>query len=503
MTLRCALVCAVLLGFVAGGPVRAEAVELRPVDCWITGNVFQTADCYRAILPLDRDDPAAGTVDLPVAVLHASTETPAPDPVIYLEGGPGAPTFQSGYPGFEDYSELWWDHSTPFRRSRDFILFDQRGMGMALPSLDCPELHRIDAATHYWPGFDDPLFDEELVALAACHDRLVAHGIDLDAFDTRASADDVADIVRALGYEQVNLYGVSYGTRLGLEIMRRHPGLVRAAVLDGVYPPEVDAERDFPAAVAGAFDNLFADCEADPGCRRVAPDAQARLATMVGELNDAPRELELYDHESFGRGAMVRFNGSFVLSTMVDMLYDAYWLTYIPLAVGTAAQGDLDALSYFYWNTTFASQGMAEGGFINVECREAATLDTALIAQAARPFGVYGQAAADWSLVPYCAVWPVTRDPIGAPGPVVSDIPTLLMSGRYDPVTPASFADQAAQTLSRSAHLVFRSGGHAVSFWFTCARDAAAAFVENPDPDAVADPRCRDFAKPADFAKRF
>lgn len=503
MTARRVLASALLLVLAAAGQVRADAVELRPVACWVAGNVFQNADCYRAILPLDRGNPAAGTVDLPVAVLRASTDAPAPDPVIYLEGGPGAPTFDAGYPAFEDYSGLWWDHSTPFRRSRDFILFDQRGMGLALPSLDCPELHEIDAALQHWPGFDDPLFDEELVALASCHARLVGEGVDLAAFDTRASADDVADIVRALGYGQVNLYGVSYGTRLGLEVMRRHPGLVRSAVLDGVYPPDVDAELDFPEAIAGAFANLFADCAADPGCRTIAPGGLAGLEAMVGELNAAPRELELYDHESFGRGAMVRFDGSFVLSTMVDMLYDAYWLTYIPLAVGTADRGERDALSYFYWTTTFASQGLSEGGFINVECREAATLDMAVIERAAADHGVYGKAALDWSLAPYCAVWPVASDPIGAAGPVVTDIPTLLMSGRYDPVTPASFAERAARTLPHSAHLVFRSGGHAVSFWFTCARDAAADFFENPDPAAVADPRCRDFSRPAAFARRF
>ena len=481
----------------------AEAVELRPVECWIASNAFQNVDCYRAILPLDRADPSAGTVDLPVAVLRASTDSPLPDPVIYLEGGPGAPTFDSGYPDYENYDDLWWGHSTPFRRDRDFILFEQRGMGFALPSLDCPELHALDAATHRWPGFDDPVFDAEFAALAACHDRLVAEGVDLAAFDTRASADDVADIVRALGYGQVNLYGVSYGTRLALEVMRRHPGLVRAAVLDGVYPPDIDGELDFPGAVAGAFANLFADCAADPGCRRIAPDAQPRLEEMVDTLNRSPRALELYDHELFGRGELVRFNGTFVLSTMVDMLYDSFWLTYIPLVIGTADRGEVDALSYFYWSTTFASQGMAEGGFVNVECREAATLDMARIEEGARLWGVYGEAAVDWSLVPYCDVWPVARDPIGAAGPVVSDVPTLLMSGRYDPVTPAAFADHAAETLSSSAQLVFRSGGHAVTFWFDCARDAAADFIEDPDPASVPEPRCRDFSKPADFAKRF
>lgn len=501
MTALRVLVAALALG-IAAAP-RAGAADLVPAECWFSANALQTVDCYRVLLPLDRADPSAGTVDLPVAVLHASTRAPAGDPVLYLEGGPGAPAFDSGYPGEEDFSDFWWDHTSPFRRTRDFILFDQRGIGLARPSLDCPELHKLDAGLDRWPGYDDPLFDEEFAALAACHRRLTGDGVALEHFDTRASADDVADIVAALGYGRVNLYGVSYGTRLALEVMRRHPGIVRAAVLDGVYPPDIDAELDFPAAVAGAFANLFDDCAADPACARMAPDGRARLAAMVEELDRAPRDLELYDHELYGRGVMVAHDGTLVLSAMVDMLYDAHWLTYIPLVVGRAAEGEIDALSYFYVDPSFARQGLAEGAFVNIECREARTLDSARLAEAAAVWGVWGRAAEAWSLVPYCAVWPVERAPLAVDGPVVSDTPTLLMSGRYDPVTPAAFADHAALTLPGSTHLVFQAGGHAVTFWFDCARDTAAAFFERPDPASVTPPRCRDFSRPAAFARRF
>jgi pimeloyl-ACP methyl ester carboxylesterase len=171
--------------------------------------------------------------------------------------------------------------------------------------------------------------------------------------------------------------------------------------------------------------------------------------------------------------------------------------------IGTAGDGDLDALSYFYWPSSWGGDGMDEGVFVNVECREAPTLDTAALTAEAARYGIYGEAVLEWSLVPFCDVWPVQSDPLDAGGPVVSDAPTLLMSGRYDPVTPASFADEAAETLSDSRHLVFRSGGHGVSFWFDCATKLAAKFFEAPNPEAVPFPRCRDYTDAADFALRF
>ena len=482
---------------------RAE-VTVQPVnDCWVVANMLQTVDCYHVTVPLDRANPENSSARLAVAVLHSSSRNTAPDPVIYLEGGPGYSSFGTTYPYFDDYSEYWWEDSSSIRRTRDLILFDQRGMGLSRPSLDCPELHDFDRRLPEVVDYDDPLWNEEIETLGTCYDRLRAEGVPLERFDTRNSADDVADIVRALGYDEVNLYGVSYGSRLALEVMRRHPDLVRSAVLDGVYPPTVDPEIDFPGAVADAFQNLFDDCAASSGCRRVAPDVQNDFERLIADLNANPRELELYDLDYFDRGTFVRFDGSTLVMTMVEYLYDADWLPYIPLTIGTAAKGNLDALTYFYGLGSYASDGMIEGAFANIECREAPVLDTVAMAEEVARYGLYGEAAMTWSLVPSCNVWPVASNPLPDEGPVVSDIPTLLLSGRYDPVTPPSYADEAAETLSNSRHLVFRSGGHAVSFWFDCAMDATADFFVDPDPASVREPRCRSYSQPADFNVRF
>ncbi|MBT5433372.1 MAG: alpha/beta hydrolase [Alphaproteobacteria bacterium] len=490
------------LVFLCGVLPATANVEVQETECWVIANARQQVDCYRILVPLDRNNPDAGQADLAVAVLRASTSNPEPDPVIYLEGGPGAPTFADGYPAYDDYSEYWWRQSAPFRRTRDFILFDQRGIGMSLPNLDCPELHELDQVIPFYPPYDYPMERREVNEIGKCYERLVAEGVRLEQFDTRNSADDVADIVQALGYDTVNLYGISYGTRLALEVMRRHPDLVRATVIDGVYPGTIDDELDFAGAVAGAFSNVFEDCQADRRCSKLAPNMASMFNAMIVDLNEEPRELELYDPYAEEPGYAVLVNGDAIVSSFIGDLYDSDALTVIPLVVGMARR-DLDALTYSYGSGSFGSDGMDEGVFVNIGCREATTLDPDLLETESEAFGIYGTATLSWSIIPYCDVWPVARAPLSDEGPVVSDIPTLLFSGRYDPITPANYAEDAARTLSNSRHFVFQSGGHGVTATYDCATIAAARFIVTPDPARVPAPRCREFGAGAAFLTTF
>ena len=202
-TLWWAVLCAVLLAVV---PVFAQGIY-EPVftetDCWFD---LPGVVCGYLTVPEDRGDPMGNQVELAVAIIESQSANPLPDPVIYLEGGPGGAALLG--------IESLLDH--PLLADRDLIMFDQRGTGFSVPSLNCYELEE----------------DEGENAVQACRDRLLDEGVNLDAYNTAATAADVNDLRLALGYEQVNLLGVSYGTKAALTTLRDFPTVIRSVVVD-------------------------------------------------------------------------------------------------------------------------------------------------------------------------------------------------------------------------------------------------------------------------------
>src|SRR6267142_734710 len=158
----------------------------------------------------------------------------------------------------------WWNETAAIRRRRDVIILSQRGAGGSTPNLDCFDARTSDPAKARRRAVTEQQEQDILVRCRAGFDK---RKIDLSMYSTPALADDVADLASAMSLAKINIYGVSYGTRWGLEVMRRYPDLVRAAVLDGVYPPQVNGEQNEPEIVRQAFEQLYADCSADALCR--------------------------------------------------------------------------------------------------------------------------------------------------------------------------------------------------------------------------------------------
>ena len=199
-------------------------------------------------------------VNLAVAIIHAGGVRPRTDPILYLEGGPGGSALAD-----PDY----WLESL-LHTSRDIILLDQRGTGFSLPSLDCPE---TDAYTKE----EDYGYDSMVAAATACRDRLTLDGVDLAQYNSANSAADVEDLRLALGIDKWNLYGVSYGTRLALTVMRYFPAGVRSVVLDSVYPPNVKGYTEDPANSIAAIEKLTQGVRRRRGMCRRLPQPQAAL----------------------------------------------------------------------------------------------------------------------------------------------------------------------------------------------------------------------------------
>jgi pimeloyl-ACP methyl ester carboxylesterase len=229
----------------------------------------KTVICGTISVPENHSNPDGRKIEIEFGVLKSKSTAPEPDPVIHLHGGPagGMMDALAGYAGiFAD-----------FRRTRDVIFFDQRAAGLSDSSVACSKTMSVDAANVFnLPGTDpdsNQAFDD-------CLAELKAAGVDVAAYNTTQNALDVRDIIAALGYESYNIYGISYGTKLALEVERSAPERLRAVIIDGVVPLQVhDYDQE---AVPGdeVLDLVIGQCEADAACSAAYPDLR-KITTEI------------------------------------------------------------------------------------------------------------------------------------------------------------------------------------------------------------------------------
>ena len=485
--------------FVAAGWVDAQTDGLPLFERDACPFPEETIDvrCGYLLVPEDRTDPGGAIIELAVAIIPAANGAPRADPVIYLEGGPGGSALFAA----QDFQ------THPIRENRDVILLDQRGAGFSFPSLNCFELE-----------VEEP--DED--ALAACYERLLGEGIDLNAYNSAAHSADVNDLRIALGHDEVNLWGISYGSRLALTVLRDHPEGVRAVVLDSVYPPEVDVLESGVFDSLRAFAELFESCAEDVVCGAAYPTLEADFLTMVEAFGEDP---PVFAYE----GEEIALYGDMILDAVFETLYDSAAIPMLPYGItllANAADDDdyhdgYDILLGYWTPATweagetgyvgdsifdsdpvlayidvFGDVSDSEGVYSSVECAEEVVFNDRRTALDVIDANVPTELAElrrwlyDATEIAFldCDVWAVApRSPIETE-PVASDVPALLVSGRFDPVTPPYFAESALQTLNHGQHVVFPTGGHGETSLSGCAAELAVAFFDSPYD--VVDPSC-------------
>ena len=462
-------------------------------------------ECYVLIVPENREKTSSREVRLKLVVLKAKRKLD-PDPMVYLAGGPGDAPLIASNTGSDPLSEGdWWNDTANVRKRRDVIILSQRGAGGSAPNLDCFDARTSEAARARRRAVTETQERDILIRCRAEFDR---KRIDLAMYTTPTLADDVADMARVFSLAKINLYGISYGTRWALEVMRRHPGIVRSAVLDGVYPPQVNGEQNEPDIVRSVFEQLFADCASDAFCKQRHPDFSTALRVIVEDA--AVKRLALTLQLDDGQ-MPVKLDGTKILMVLLHMMREGE-AALIPEAVAGIRRGETKLFRQFAEDFENDDGGLLEenaqqfGGLFNtIECRESwAAVDLAAREKSIKIGGIYGLTAQASKLPVYCPVWHVPPAPPSERQPVRADIPTLLLSGGYDWLTPAAWGKSAARSLSVSRHIVFRGQGHGVSSQDPCAARLRDEFFVTPDPRAV--PPCQtnaplDFAAAADRAK--
>jgi pimeloyl-ACP methyl ester carboxylesterase len=457
----------------SANPARSERGTTTPVlerhACPFAGEEgAEGVRCVTLVVPADRHDATnPAVVELAVAILRATGPTPADDPVLYLEGGPGG----ASVAWFDAWLDPPWSR---LRRDRDIILLDQRGTGYSSPSLGCEE---------EWGRSGDAYVE----AVLGCRDDAVAAGAVLTGISTREHAADVADLREALGIEEWNLLGVSYGTRVALAVLRDHPEGVRSAILDSVYPPGVEVLVEQGEISVAAFDALAEACVADIGCRDDHGDPRPQLAAAAAALDASPIELE---------GA--RLEGSDLVAEVVLAMYDTELLAGLPAIIATAVddpEAAFDELGGWYEDAgppafrppsrrLVPAYEDSAGTFYAVECREevaGADVEAARVRTAAlpAPFDAVGLLQLE-ELVAICSDYGSGSAGPSERAPAVSDVPALLLAGGLDPVTPPGWARLASDTLSVSSVVEFPAVGHAVLPSGSCPSGLVSAFLDDP-----------------------
>jgi pimeloyl-ACP methyl ester carboxylesterase len=302
----------------------------------------------------------------------------------------------------------------------------------------------------------------------------------------------------ALGYGWINLYGVSYGTRVAQHYLRRHPRAVRSAILDGVAPPGLALGPAIALDAEAALTRIFARCTRDAACRAAYGDPALRYRALRAELQQQPVDLRVAD-PSTGTPRALRFGARHLAAVLRLASYGDAQASLLPMALHEAQQKHnfTPLAGLFLMSTSGLRDTVAFGMNSTVVCAEDLPfVDDRNVDRAALATTYLGTEMLD-SLRAVCSVWP--RGPVDADfrEPLVSDVPVLLLSGSDDPVTPPSNAVTAMTGLRRARHLVIEGEGHG-QVGVTCMDRVLAAFIRDADPAAL-DATCLKRARPAPF----
>lgn len=257
-------------------PVSIEACPrpLGPLE--VEG---QTVICGRIAMPEDHDTAGGKTLPLAFALLKSRSAAPAPDPVIYLHGGPGGHSVQD-IPMNADLFDF-------LRDRRDIILFDQRGAGISDRTVACYTEFAEDFIQFARPD-EDKMFGKD-DPLAKCLAETVATGVDLSLYNTTQSARDVRAIMDALGYPTYNAFGISYGTKLAQELMRTAPDGLRSVVIDSISRVDSPAYDTNGVPADQALGWVVDYCMADDACAAVYPNLEETVHAAGRRLAKEPK----------------------------------------------------------------------------------------------------------------------------------------------------------------------------------------------------------------------
>ena len=448
---RFGLICALLssaIFFLAAAKVKGQtgpASSIRLEPCEVAGtspNAKDKALCATHPVFEDRLAGSGRKINLKIVVYPALEANKSPDPFLYIPGGPGAAATQD--------APYIVQANPQIRRTRDMVFVDQRGTGGS-HHLDCVFYDPADLQSYlyyYFPLDEVKKCREELEKIA-----------DLKLYTTEHAVADLDEVRQGLGYAKINLLGGSYGTRAVLAYLKRFGQNVRSAVLHGVSPTTHFMPGPYPQDTQRALNGIIDECLADERCRTAFPNLRAEVKTVLEQLLQSPAEAEVRNRQT-GQKVKVKLSRDLVGEAVRYMLYQPSAALRVPLFIHLAAAGNYNSLAeaaVFYRHNIVRTGG--NGMYLTITCAE----DLPWIdVDESRRNGTdtfLGNYRLEQQLEA-CALWVRAEIPKDYAEPTRAEVPVLILTGQWDPVTPPAHGEMAAKYLPNSLHLVIPQGGH-------------------------------------------
>ena len=472
--IRCALP---LLALLFSTSAAAQPVELE--DCRISagpGMPSMQARCATLARPLDPLGEADGEIELRIAVVPALNLDPEADPLVPLAGGPGQGAVQFYTANAAAFERV--------RRDRDILLVDQRGTGQSA-TMDCEMDDNIVEGQYS--------IELTVEFTRTCLDQL-PHGPRF--FTTSIAVQDLEAVREALGYTRLNLYGVSYGSRVAQHFARQYPESTRTVILDGVAAPQKALGPEIATESQRAVESILARCIEDAECGERFPEIDKTFQRVVRTLTDAPVEIEV-PHPNHGRPEALTFGRNEFAGAIRLLAYSPNSIALIPLLVHEAGEQRYAPLAAQYLMTSISLMDSLSLGMHNsVMCSEdvpfydSATIDYDLLnASYMGPLQIE-------ALQAICSIWPVGPVDDEFKAPLATELPVLLLSGTADPITPPAWATLAMAEMENATHLIGEHQGHG-QIYVGCVPEIVADFIDAADLSSL-DTQCmeRSFVMP-------
>ncbi len=441
---------------------HSQEQKLVVENCHVDG-VKAQVKCGKLQVPENYSKPSGEQIGINFVVLPAIDNSDNKTPLMFLAGGPGQAAAELASGLRRVFNEV--------RKTRDLILIDQRGTGDSHP-LQCEDALEQNVYE---------LTPEDFLA-QDINDCLASFSGDLGQYNSENAIRDFDAVRVALGHKQINIYGGSYGTRAGLVYMRMFPDSLRSVVLDSVGPIEVPIGL-FGQSSARSFNLLLENCQKELSCQQAYPELKQEFNALLQRLEQAPAQVSIA-HPRLGSQTKFVISKAKLLGTLRMQLYSIATRSLVPLVIHQAYLGNYMPLAGLVAQSE-GGQGIYLGLLYNITCNEDyPRISASDFEQDAD--NNFGGDDSHFGFKMVCPIWPQYRPSEAFYQPITADIPTLILSGNLDPVTPPSNGEHSAKSLPNNHHIVIDNAAHTVAM-STCATDIINEFLTSLTPKELDD----------------